>query len=378
VHLGPPADAGAYAHEIRVVRSDDGGKTFAAPVKIPTDALSCVSHAIDAGNPDVLYVVHLAGSGGAEGHVRLLVSEDGGKTFPTERTIGATVNGGLGMICPDITSPKPGTVLITAERTAGGDKDHWTGTFVAGNNGKDFPAPDSSDPYYAPDTNATPAADFGCAVESNGEQRSPRVFSDGNGRACMVYGINPGETCNDGSTDVYAQCSIDAGLTWSAPQKIGNSGPTKLWPTGAFSADGKKVAFTWTFNPGNGADDEIAFIVSEFKDTVPVFAPPRTYPIDRKLLETNEIHVYTADPILGWQGSDILWLGQTIYRSDTPIIVVDKTCDDGATWSGAVKVTNPNDFDATSIIETANGVAVVGFGIGNGSAQPETLFPLTP
>jgi hypothetical protein len=373
VYPGPGADAGGYPHEIHIVRSDDGGATFAAPVVFPTDALGCVSSAVDADDPDVLYMVYSASVGGAESHVRLAVSEDGGKTFAHEYTIAATMSGGLGFICPDVTSPSKDQVLITGDRT-GGNPPTWVGAFPSGHRGADYPDQGAADPFYSPkDTNAS--APIPCFIDSNGEQRSPRVFSDGNHHACVAYSAASDAGCSGGQfTSVYVQCSGDDGNTWSAPKVIGTTGGTKSWPTGAFSADGK-VALTWLENTTPGGADTRAINVMISDDAGATFGAPKKYPFDPAVF--GDPSFYTGNPVVAWEGG-ILWLSQTINGSDSPTIVVDKTCDEGLTWSGAVAVSPAGDYFGASLLDTSRGVAVTGFGIGNGSARPTTLFPLTP
>jgi hypothetical protein len=372
VYPGPPADAGGYPHAIHIVRSDDGGATFAAPAVLPTPALGCVSSAVDAGDPDVLYIVFGASAGGSEGHVVLAVSQDGGKTFPNVYTIAATTHGGLGFICPDVTSPSPDRVLVTGDRTPA-NPPGWVGAYPAGHRGADYPPPDS-DPFYSPvDTNGSNT--LPCFIESDGEQRSPRVFSDGNHHACMAYAA-PSDAACTGSPLIgaYVQCSHDDGSTWSAPAAAGTTGGAKSWPTGAFSIGGK-VAIAWLENttPGGANNSVVDVMISD--DAGATFGAPKRYPFDPGAL--GDPGAYLANPVVAWEGG-ILWLSYTINGSDSPVIVVDKTCDEGVTWSGAVAVSPAGDYSGASLLSTSTGMVVTGFGFANGSNKPTTLFPLTP
>ena len=87
--------------------------------------MNCAAVAIDAGNPDVVYVIariagenDLATGVGADGAALVLaVSGDGGATFtPRVLHVGGTANGPLGWdkvgICPDLISPAADAILI--------------------------------------------------------------------------------------------------------------------------------------------------------------------------------------------------------------------------------------------------------------------------
>jgi len=91
----------------------------------------------------------------------------------------------------------------------------------------------------------------------------------------------------------------------------------------------------------------------------------------------------TGDPVVAWENDDVLWLSQTIPINNGPSILVDKTCDDGATWSGAVSLgpgyaTSPFvGLAGSSLIATTAGMMVGGY-VSAGSGTPMiVLLPLS-
>jgi hypothetical protein len=364
VYPGPAGSSDPYPQDIRLARSDDGGATFSALPPFPSGHLGCAAAAIDAVDPDVVYLVFLAGEAtGARGWVHLAVSGDGGATFPDEYVIADTVLGDLGMICPDVTSPAGDVVLVTGERHTPDGASHWVGTFRDEQRGAGFgtgSGDDSSNYYVDADTNM--AATFGCPIDSNGEQRSPRVFSHGD-TVCIAFESNPGSTCADPTDEEYVQCSLDGGATWSAPERLGAT-TGKAWPTGAVADDGT-VAIAWT--EVRSDLDEIVYAVG---DGAP-FDAPRQYPLDRAALGDP---FGVADPVVAWEGG-VLWLSFTISPSDDPQVVVDKSCDGGVTWSGAVRASDPQ-RRGSALLVTSKGVAVAAFD--RAGEAPAVLIPLTP
>lgn len=79
---------------------------------------------------------------------------------------------------------------------------------------------------------------------------------------------------------------------------------------------------------------------------------------------------YTNAPVLQWQSDSVLWLAQTLNGSDNPILMIDKTCDLGATWSGAV---NAGSYRGTTLLSTARGMVATGWVQGHTSATTMAL-----
>ena len=78
--------------------------------------------------------------------------------------------------------------------------------------------------------------------------------------------------------------------------------------------------------------------------------PHRVRPSSRDLLRSS--------PVLAWESDSILWLSQTLNAADAPVLIVDKTCDFGTTWSGAV---NAGAYEGTSLLSTSTGMVATGW-----------------
>jgi hypothetical protein len=355
---------------IRVMRSDDGGATFTARPAIPSPTLTCATAAVDAGNPDVLYVVSHSTSG-SKTSVTVRVSEDGGQTFPANRqyVIADSILDGLALaICPDIVSPSADHVLVTTAAQDPGQTKSWTATYASANRGASFGsgAGTASDDYFSSsDTNLGASLTTG-TVLSDGGQDAPRAFSDGKGHVCTSYAVDSATGCEgSGCIAAYVQCSADSGATWSPPTLLASTG-THTFPTGAFSSTGN-VAITWT-EKVNGAV-QVKLAIS--RDAGVTFAAKIEHPFDAATFG------YTDLPTVQWQG-DILWLEQTTAASDDPRIAIDKTCDFGASWSGALAITQGSDYLGAGLIVTSTGVAAAGRGLREAAGFPLSLVPLTP
>ena len=195
--------------EADIFRSTDDGKTFTGPVAYHTGNLSCATVAVDSGNADVVYLAYLAGHGDSTSNtgqtLRLAVSSDGAQTFPVEYDLADSVNSIAPLICPDVTSPSAGHVIV-----AGVVTDATTAhvaTFVSTNQGAGIGPvsqegtagtvnPDGG--ALAPsDTNGASATT--CNILSNGGGGSPRVFSNGAGAACIAFRYNSFSGCSNHS-----------------------------------------------------------------------------------------------------------------------------------------------------------------------------------
>lgn len=348
--------------------SNDSGATFTAGAVYHTGNLSpgCVTAAVDAGNPDIVYLLYMAAHGDADAGttVRLAVSKDGAKTFPTEYII-ADTNDGLGTFgCPDVISPSADHVIVSGDIGNASSNSAWAGTFASGGDGATIgpvgtegvagpanPAMSTAD-YAASDTNSG-SAKMGCSFDGNGGGRGPRLATNGAGTVCVTY-TGQADACKG----YFVQCSTDSGSTWTAPLSIA----TPTTNSNLYSAVSKSgnVALVWLASVAG--QDEVMLAIS--KDGGKTFGTPVQYPSAVRKGPGGS-GAYTGAPVVTWQTDNVLWLSQTLNGSDSPIILVDKTCDFGTSWSGAV---NAGNFEGTTLLWTTNGMVATGWMSGHGSA----------
>jgi hypothetical protein len=328
--------AGGPRLEADIFASSDDGKTFTGPTVYHTGDLGCATLAVDPGDPSVVYLAYLAGHGDSTGNtggtLRLAVSTDGAKTFPVEYDAADSVNTFPGFICPDVTAPSADHVIISGV-TQDENLHGRVATFASGSRGANIgpvsqegvagsPNPDGGD-LAGSDTNGGAPTD--CPVYADSGNAGPRLFTNGNGSACVVFQYGTGGAgCTDGN-NIAVQCSQDSGATWTSPVLLGPLTKDAV-PTGAMSPSGK-IAVTWV--DAAGTQSQVAFSTDGGK----TFGTPAQYPAG-----TPAANGGTSTPVLAWENDTVLWLAQTANLSNTPALYVDKTCDDGATWSGLVKV----------------------------------------
>ncbi|HEY5241224.1 MAG TPA: sialidase family protein [Polyangiaceae bacterium] len=390
-------DSGGQAYlDMQVYSSTDNGKTFTGPTQFHTGNLSCGTVAVDPGDASVVYLVYTAGHGDSTSNtgttVRLAVSTDGAKTFPNEYVIADNVNGLSNLICPDVSSPSPDHVIVTAVGGTWVDGDPtWAATWVSGNRGANIgpvagddglePANPDGGTYSGSDTNGGTAQS--CDIASNGNGWGPRVFSNGKGDACVVYEYEGScaPTYPSPAGEIFVQCSTNSGTTWTAPLPLVGPSPTgmKSHPTGSVSPSGN-VAVTWidsVFDDAGTGLDQVFVAISKNGGTT--FGKAIQYVLPPSLGDSYT----TGDPVVAWENDDVLWLSQTIPINNGPSILVDKTCDDGATWSGAVSLgpgyaTSPFvGLAGSSLIATTAGMMVGGY-VSAGSGTPMiVLLPLS-
>jgi hypothetical protein len=65
----------------------------------------------------------------------------------------------------------------------------------------------------------------------------------------------------------------------------------------------------------------------------------------------------TARPTIAWEDDSTLWLAESGDTSPEDFLLVDKTCDFGKSWSGAV---NAGSYDSAGILRMNTGMAAVG------------------
>ena len=357
------------ADGVTVMRSDDGGATFTAKPSLAIAGAKCATAAIDAGNPDVLYVV-THHSSGPRTSVTLHVSEDGGATFPAAKTyvVGDSVLDGLvNAICPDVTSPSADHVVVATGAQTDDQSASWAALYVAGARGADIGTgvgTNSADYYSPADVNQVNRFTDG-SVLSDGGQYGPRVFTNGTGTVCTTYSVDSGSCAGGTSCNRhYVQCSTTSGATWSAPRLLASSAPA-TYPTGSISPSGS-VAVTWVDRVGG--EDRLELAIS--RDRGATFAAPVQHPFDAAMFG------YTSAPVVAWQG-DILWFEETTSGSDQPRIVIDKTCDFGTTWSGVVPVTEGSDYVGAGLLVTPTRVFAIGRNLRDAANRPLSLLPLT-
>ncbi len=237
------------------------------------------------------------------------------------------------------------------------DTSSHVATFVSGSKGASIgpvstpgtatPANPDGGIYAAGDTNA--ASVTTCAIHSNGGSSGPRVVSNGQGVACIVYQYDFGCDLRD---NVMVR-SKDNGTTWTAPTAFGTAAAdTDFYPTGAVSPSGK-VAVSWANSVTSDAGtSDIGTYVAISGDMGATFAAPVLYP-----LAPQDLTGGTADPFVAWETDKILWLVRSGTIANFPALAVDKTCDDGITWSGPVVV---SEDQATSLVRTSAGWSSLG------------------
>jgi hypothetical protein len=368
----PDNPAGGTKVGLEVARSDDGGATWMAPVTalslpvqpgktVPDAFIRCPGLAIDAGNPDVVYAI-----GGASGptvssiptdsldsdSVQLIgISTDGGATW-TQRVLQA----GGGQICADVASPAANTVVVIGPGwdctvpNAGRDIFVWSDAnqgagFSTGKSGT------SPQEYFADgytqgldDLNNDP----GCTaahlnVASNGgtdsagdATESPRLFTDGAGNLCASYiGVinHPNGTVD---TNVYVQCSSDAGKTWTAPANVDGANAPKVSTSavGAFGPNGV-VTVIWSDGKPGG------LFTAKSTDGGKTFGAPSQTPHTIQFTGDTD-RTIAVNPTISYDAAGILWVGYRAYDGNIDQMIVDKSCDGGSTWSGPRSIDTPS------------------------------------
>lgn len=367
--------------QANIYASSDNGRTFTGPNTYHTGYLECVTIAVDSGDPNVVYLAYFGGHGDSTSNtgetLRLAVSTDGSKTFPVEYDLAESLNGGsLGsFICPDVTSPSPDHVIVVAAAQDGAIE-HMA-TFVSGNRGAGI-GPASQEGVAttvnadggglsASDTNG--ATTSACGILSDGTGGSPRVFSNGAGAACVAYRYNTGNAC---ANNIAVQCSTDNGATWTSPTALGapQQPNGRAFPTGSVSPSGK-VAIVWLDAVATDAGTVETAFVTISKDGGKTFGTPKQYPV-----ASTVPFGYANYPVVAWENDTVLWLSMTGSGGSQAALYVDKTCDDGVSWSGPVKV---GPYGGTSLFLTSAGMMIAADISAGSSGGPSVMtFPLAP
>jgi hypothetical protein len=398
-----PSNPGGVNVSLQVTRSDDGGKTWQAPVAAlsavlsvaNTGTMACPAVTIDPVNPDVVYVLgHVTGKsslatgvGANDMAVALAVSKDGGKTWTTR-----VLHVGGGDVCPDLVAPAKDTIVIESPHlqncdgtpdllvwsdTANGDGFANKGPAAAWQRVDEYVAAGYTD---ALDNVSGKACGQGRVdigqngTTGNGGEvtEAPRLFTNGAGRTCIAY---VGTVNLDGNphpppqTGSYIQCSDDAGKTFSTPVIVDPQSPANIDHSstiGAFGPSGS-VAMLWAASPDGTNQTAVPFVALS-ADGGKTFGAPARVPA-----------VALVNPTIAFDAAGILWLA---YRANDggpgDRVLVDKSCDGGKTWSGAVLVNGTD----SGIANLKWPVFVMGDGaaprvVGSG-ASSLVSFPLAP
>jgi hypothetical protein len=369
VYASWPVNAeGATSVQLMVSRSDDGGKTWSAPVAaVDADLgngsttsngqLECPAIAVDPANPDVLYTFSTINNAnslsavvqdGADPAYVFSVSTDGGRTFTP--TVITTAFAALSP-CPDITSPAPNTVVITAagggcEPTLNSPPDLYV--WSDSNRGAGFRTGtyDENHAWWADgETGALwrlrgdASCDTDLQVFANGsngasgqEIESPRLFSNGKGRLCITYAATDNNGNNGSIENTFVQCSTDAGQTFTPPLELDANLTANNQPTGAFGPGGA-AAIVWTDVSNPTAGQTLYVAISA--DNGATFGTP---------IAISTIDV-PGTPSVVYDADGVLWVSYVVSLGGGFQAVVDKTCDNGRTFSGPVIVSDTANID---------------------------------
>jgi len=361
---------------LMVSRSDDAGATWKSPVAAVTVTLagglsnsfgsnaSCAAIAIDAGNPDVVYVYARMTDENDLGDAKvgeprggptsfLAVSTDGAATFTTTvMQVGGTAGGPHGWntpgTCGDVVSPAANTVVVESPGGYGSDGNPDIAIWADGARGAGFASGVALDDDYLAN-GYTDALDnllgnHDIVVQQNGgtndagdATESPRLFTDGAGRVCITYNGVTTTSLGQAQSHVYVQCSDDGARTFSTPLVVDPAQPVDhaiSSPVGAFGPN-HAAAILWT----NGITDG-KLLIAISSDGGATFGAPAAIPT--YALPAGAGQAPAQNPSVAYDAAGILWVAYVAYDGVThERVIVDKSCDGGETWSGPVLVNGP-------------------------------------
>ena len=345
------------APKVQVARSDDGGATWGTPVTASpaigmTSDVSCIDLAIDAGDPNVVYVVFnfTAGSGlpgpyantADDQGLALVVSTDGGKTFPTLKLL-QTGNSSDPIpvaqgICPDVASPKADVVAVT---TPGGSNESISAFLwvdASRGTGIGIAQADQWNMIASEETGALHAigADIGQDGSEGDTTEAPQLFSDGKGTLCVTYLADTPKGSGSPSSAIWLQCSKDLGQTFGGPTIVS---PTFSYsevhlghPTGLFAPNGD-IVVAWR---GFGVETAVGGTVPIAGTAISTDGGATFTDISPAVLQDANSGITNAAGIgdIEMDDTGVLWRTYVVGDGLTSRIAVDKTCDLGKTWSG--------------------------------------------
>ena len=364
--------------KMMIARSIDGGATWSAGVPAIDAAITdtnggevdCPAVAVDPGNPNIVYatgmvmgnnsITHNIGDPTNDPAFVLAVSTNGGQTF--SNTVLTTAYAAIAP-CQDVSSPAPNTVVVNAPAgdQCGTYPDTYVWTDTAGGAAFQTGTFDKNNYYWADGistalyilrgtsdctTDLSPYAD-GSDGSSGQVIESPRMFTDGLGHLCLTYAaeLMAAPTIEN----VYIQCSNDAGKTYTQPLEIDPNLGVDNQPSGAFGPNGM-AAIVWTHAITTTNDQQLYLAVSA--DGAATFGAP--------ILVPTAALPYSPSVYIDADG--IIWISYMMAPTGAGYYAyVDKSCDKGATFSGAVQLTGNATFGvmAPSLLGTAAAAPIV-------------------
>jgi hypothetical protein len=358
---------------------------------------SCVAVAVDATSPDVVHVVYrldttmlyssLSQYAGGNDAIVFATSADGGATWTrSPLMLGGVAGGPFGGhdaagICPDVISPAKDAVVVEWPGAYAGDGNPDMYIFSDANRGAGFAAGTAGDGDYQANGEtgalATVARDINMGVGQNGGSgdvtESPRLFTDGKGKTCLVWNGYGNNSSDDG---VFVQCSSDLGKTFTAPLAVTKAGGTTNphVSAGAIGPSGE-IALVWHAEMDAAGTLLIATSTDGKTFTGPTGIPLYTIP---------DSTLTGGDSDVAFDEAGVLWVAYYAYDGGfADRIVVDKSCDGGKTWSGPVLVNGPEGSIAGAsfpgLVVTKSAVSVHTFvhpgDVDGGGAQIARLVP---
>lgn len=318
-------------HTLAVVRSDDGGLTWKAPVTLPSGE-RLASIAIDAEDDDTVYVtVHSLDSGAASA-LDLAVSKDGGKTFSLHRLF----EGGNGEAQEaDVASPAGGTVVVTAPATWQDGNGAQGATLLVW---RDTTKGDGLAPIVALDNGYgamwSPGVERrladGRVIETNSGRRGPQLATNRKGKVCLLttdYDVNGVDEHDD------LLCSTDGGATWGDPVQAVKGKPGDMERARvAVGPDGSLVVVAW-----NAYNDASLDTIGHTKYSVSVdggktFGAAHDHPAVKDAGGGDQ-SVSAAEVAIDSAG--VIWFARDVGEAS---LLLDKSCDQGETLSGAFAI----------------------------------------
>ena len=341
--------------KMMIARSLDGGATWSAGFPAIDAAITdtnggevdCPAVAVDAGNPNIVYatgmvmgnnsITHSVGDPTNDPAFVLAVSTDGGQTF--SNTVLTTAYAAIAP-CQDVSSPAPDTVVVNAPAgdQCGTYPDAYVWTDTAGGAAFQTGTFDKNHYYWADGISTalyilkgtsdctTDLSAFADGSDGASGQviESPRMFTDGVGHLCLVYAAEP--QANPIVENVYIQCSNDAGTTYTQPLEIDPTLGVDNQPSGAFGPGGM-AAIVWTHAITSANDQQLYLAVSA--DGAATFGAPILIPTA----------ALPYSPSVYIDAGGVIWISYMMSPgSGQYYSYVDKSCDKGATFSGAVQL----------------------------------------